>query len=200
MITKAFINEVDITKVILGQKARITLDAFPGKEFYGQVISKANIGEQVRNFDTKVFEVLVLLSSIDSLLRPAMTTGIDIVTDSLPTCLQVPLEAIQTDSVSFVFKKSKSGFVKQEVVTGPSNDLSISVAAGLEAGDEVSLNAPPEDDKIPFAYLDVTKKQTALKEVETSLAERMKAQQEIAKTIKAEASGQDSGGDFFIMF
>ena len=201
MITKAYINEVDITKVIIGQKARITLDAFPGKEFLGQVISKANIGEQVRNFDTKVFEVLVLLSSIDSLLRPAMTTGIDIVTDSLPTCMQVPLEAIQTDSVSFVYKKSKSGFVKQEVVTGPSNDLTISVAAGLAVGDELSLNAPTDADKIQFVYLDSAKKQNAVAEVEKALADRTKAQLEIARTIKAESGMQDNGDDgFFIMF
>ncbi len=201
MVTKAYINEVDITKVMLGQKARITLDAFPGKEFYGKVISKANIGEQVRNFDTKVFEVIVLLNSIDSLLRPAMTTGLDIKTDSVPNCLQVPLEAIQTDSVSFVFKKSKSGFVRQEVVIGPSNDLNISVAAGLAAGDEVSLNAPADGDKIPFVYLDSVQKQNAKAEVEKSLAERLRAQQEIAKTIKAETASQDNGGgDFFIMF
>jgi hypothetical protein len=201
MITKAYINEVDITKVILGQKARITLDAFPGKEFYGQVITKANIGEQVRNFDTKVFEVIILLSSIDSLLRPAMTTGLDIKTDSIGTCLQIPLEAIQTDSVSFVFKKSKSGFVKQEVITGPSNDLNISIAAGLAAGDEISLNAPTEPDKIQFVYLESAQKQNAIAEVEKALAERLKVQQEIAKTIKAETASQDAGGgDFFIMF
>jgi len=200
MITKAYINEVDITKVILGQKARITLDAFPGKEFYGKVISKANIGEQVRNFDTKVFEVIVLLGAIDSLLRPAMTTGLDIKTDSLPTCLQIPLEAIQTDSVSFVYKKAKSGFIKQEVVTGPSNDLNISIAAGLTAGDEISLNAPPEDDKIEFVYLEAAKKQTAMADVAQALAERLKVQQEIAKTIKAESTSQENGGDFFIMF
>lgn len=48
MITKAYINEVDITKVMPGQPAKVTLDAFPGKEFSGVVISKANIGEQVR--------------------------------------------------------------------------------------------------------------------------------------------------------
>jgi hypothetical protein len=112
MITKAYINEVDISQVMPGQTARITLDAFPGKEFSGMVVSKANVGEQVRNFDTKVFEVIVLLNSIDSLLRPAMTTGLDILVDSLPTCFQVPLEAIQTDSLSFVYKKTNSGFVK----------------------------------------------------------------------------------------
>ncbi|HJW29196.1 MAG TPA: efflux RND transporter periplasmic adaptor subunit [Saprospiraceae bacterium] len=201
MITKAYINEVDITKVMLGQKARITLDAFPGKEFYGHVISKANIGEQVRNFDTKVFEVIVLLNSIDSLLRPAMTTGLDIKTDSVPTCLQVPLEAIQTDSVSFVFKKSRSGFIRQEVVTGPSNDLNICIAAGLKAGDEVSLNAPQGADKIQFAYLDISVKQNAMAQVEKASMERLKVQQEIAKSIKAEAAAQEnSEGGFFIMF
>lgn len=102
MITKVYINEVDITKVLPGQKAKVTVDAFPGKEFTGTVLTKANIGEQVRNFDTKVFEVVVLLNSIDSLLRPAMTTGISVLVDSIPSCLQVPLEAIQVDSVSFV--------------------------------------------------------------------------------------------------
>ena len=71
-----------------------------------------------------------------------MTTGISILVDSIPTCLQVPLEAIQVDSVSFVYKKTKTGYVRQEVVTGPSNDISICIAAGLQKGDQLSLNAP----------------------------------------------------------
>jgi hypothetical protein len=200
MITKAYINEVDITKVIPGQKAKITVDAFPGKEFSGMVLTKANIGEQVRNFDTKVFEVIVLLSSIDSLLRPAMTTGISIITDSIPSCLQVPLEAIQVDSVSFVYKKTKTGFEKQEVVTGPSNDISICIATGLQKGDQVSLNAPEGADDIPFIYLDAAIKQAARTKMETELAERMKIQNEIAKTVKSDdrAQEEDSGGTIII--
>lgn len=196
MITKAYINEVDITKVIPGQKAKITVDAFPGKEFSGMVLTKANIGEQVRNFDTKVFEVIILLSSIDSLLRPAMTTGISILTDSIPTCLQVPLEAIQVDSVSFVYKKTKSGYVRQEVVTGPSNDISICIAAGLQKGEQLSLNAPETEAEIPFVYLDATQKATAKAKMESELAERMKIQNELAKTVKADDApqDQDSGG------
>ncbi len=200
MITKAYINEVDITKVIPGQKAKITVDAFPGKEFTGMILSKANIGEQVRNFDTKVFEVIVLLSSIDSLLRPAMTTGISILTDSIPTCLQVPLEAIQVDSVSFVYKKTNTGFEKQEVVTGPSNDISICIAAGLEKGEQVSLNAPETSDDIPFVYLDPAAKQSAKAKMESELAERMKIQNEVAKTVKSDdrAQEEDSGGTIII--
>ncbi|MBK8829523.1 MAG: efflux RND transporter periplasmic adaptor subunit [Saprospiraceae bacterium] len=200
MITKAYINEVDITKVIPGQKAKITVDAFPGKEFSGMILTKANIGEQVRNFDTKVFEVIILLSSIDSLLRPAMTTGISILTDSIPTCLQVPLEAIQVDSVSFVYKKTKSGYVRQEVVTGSSNDISICIAAGLQKGEQLSLNAPETEAEIPFVYLDATEKATAKAKMESELAERMKIQNELAKTVKADDApqDQDSGGTIII--
>jgi multidrug efflux pump subunit AcrA (membrane-fusion protein) len=200
MITKAYINEVDITKVLPGQKAKISIDAFPGKEFDGMVLTKANIGEQLRNFDTKVFEVILLLNSVDSLLRPAMTTGLNIRVDSIPTCLQIPLEAIQVDSVSFVFKKSKTGFLRQEVVTGPSNDLSICIAAGLEAGDQVSLNAPPDGDKLDFVYLDAAKKAAAKTKLEEELAARNKIQQEISKTIKPEDLSQDSeeGGSIII--
>ncbi|HZV69588.1 MAG TPA: efflux RND transporter periplasmic adaptor subunit [Saprospiraceae bacterium] len=201
MITKAYINEVDISQVMLGQKAKISLDAFPGKEFTGVVISKANIGEQVRNFDTKVFEVIIQLNSIDSLLRPAMTTGLDILVDSIPGCVQVPLESIQTDSISFVYMKSKSGFVKQEVVTGPSNDLNICIGAGLKTGDELSINAPANPEKLSFIYLDPADKAAATAKLEKEKADRMKIQQDVAKTIKAENLAEENGeGGMFIIF
>ena len=201
MITKAYINEVDITKVLPGQKAKVSVDAFPGKEFEGIVLTKANIGEQLRNFDTKVFEVIILLSSIDSLLRPAMTTGLNISVDSIPTCLQVPLEAIQVDSVSFVYKRTKTAYVKQEVVTGPSNDLSICIAAGLQAGDQVSLNAPGESDDLEFVYLDAAVRTTAKTKLEEEQAARNKIQQEISKTIKADNLSQDNNeGTSVIIF
>ena len=201
MITKVYINEVDITKVLPGQKAKVSIDAFPGKEFPGTVLTKANIGEQVRNFDTKVFEVVVLLESIDSLLRPAMTTGISILVDSIPNSLQVPLEAIQVDSVSFVYLKTKTGFTKQEVVTGPSNDLSICIAAGLQKGDQVSLNTPEGSDDLSFSYIDPATKESVKTKLTTELAERMRIQNERAKTVKADEMVQEQeGGTTIIIF
>ncbi len=200
MITKAYINEVDISKVMPGQKAKITIDAFPGKEFSGMVLTKANIGEQVRNFDTKVFEVIVLLNSIDSLLRPAMTTGISILVDSIPSSLQVPLEAIQVDSVSFVYRKTKGGITKQEVVTGPSNDISICIAAGLQSGDQVILNTPTNAEELGFMYLDSSAKKTAKEKVESELATRMKIQSDFSKTIKSEDRPTDDEGGTTVIF
>lgn len=202
MITKAYINEVDISKVMPGQMASVTVDAFPGKEYNGMVVSKANIGEQVRNFDTKVFEVIVFLQEQDSLLRPAMTTGIDIRVDSISTCLQVPLEAIQNDSLSFVYKKTKVGFVKQEIVTGPSNDVNMSIALGLEKGDIVSLNPPANAEDLKFVYLETGEKESVETQLASDYAARLKKQQEIAAQVKSEEFGSDddSGGGFRIFF
>jgi HlyD family secretion protein len=187
--------------VMPGQEAIVTVDAFPGKEFSGMVVSKANIGEQVRNFDTKVFEVIVYLQEQDSLLRPAMTTGIEIAVDSVPKCLQIPLEAIQNDSVTFVYKKVKGGFIKQEVVTGPSNDVNMSIALGLERGDEVSLTPPSNADQLEIQFLDVAEKSRVRSELESEYAARLKKQQDIAKQVKQEEfQSDDSGGDMIIFF
>ena len=201
MITKAYINEVDISKVLPGQNARITVDAFPGKEFTGMVVTKANIGEQVRNFDTKVFEVIVQVNEQDSLLRPAMTTGISILVDSIPSCVQVPLEAVFTDSLPYVFRKTNRGLVKQEVLTGQSNDTHISIALGLEKGDVVSLNSPATADDLEFVYLNLADKDQKRESLETLLAERTKVQQERAKKVKAsEITNDDSGGGMIFIY
>ena len=201
MITKAYINEVDISKVMPGQNAKVTVDAFPGKEFHGMVVSKANIGEQVRNYDTKVFEVIVFLQGQDSLLRPAMTTGIEITVDSIPSALQIPLEAIHSDSVSYVFKRTKTGFSKQEVVLGPSNDLSIAVALGLTEGDVVSLSAPSNADDLEIQYLDHQEKDKTKQTLESEYLARLRKQQEIASQVaQEEFQTDDSGGDMIIFF
>ena len=201
MITKAYINEVDISKVFPGQKARITVDAFAGKEFPGMVRNKANIGEQIRNFDTKVFEVIILLNGQDSLLRPAMTTGITILTDSIPTCLQVPLEAIQVDSVSYVFKAVRGGFVRQEVVTGPSNETHITIASGVDKGDIVSLSIPQGAADQELHFLDPADKQAAIAQLDRELAARMQKQQETARAIKPDdVQAEENSGGMFIIF
>jgi hypothetical protein len=155
----------------------------------------------IRNFDTKVFEVIVLLQRQDSLLRPAMTTGINILVDSIPGCLQVPLEAIQVDSISYVFKQTRNGFVRQEVVTGPSNDMNICIAAGLEEGDIVSMSVPAQGEKLRLISLDPQKKEEVTARLADELATRTKAQQEVAKTIKMEdAQSQDNSGSVYIVF
>ena len=154
MITKTYINEIDISKVKVGQKVEIGVDAFPDKKFSGKVTEVANIGEQMRGTNAKVFEVKILVNEYDSILRPAMTTKNMIVTSVIPNVMFVPIESIQrTDSVSFVYKKDGLSIVKQQVRVGATNENEIIITKGLTEGDNVYLLPPENADKLKLVKL-----------------------------------------------
>jgi hypothetical protein len=146
MISKTYVNEIDVSKVKAGQKVDILVDAFPEKKYTGSVISVANIGEQLPNADAKVFEVQIKVNGSDMILRPSMTTGNKIITKTINDVIYIPLESVQagTDSVPFVYMKNG---VKQVVVLGESNENNVIVEQGLEAGSTIYLNTPEQPEK-----------------------------------------------------
>ncbi len=120
MISKTYVNEIDISKITENQKVKIGVDAFPEKEFTGMVYEVANIGEQLPNTDAKVFEVRIELNESDTILRPSMTTSNSIVTKVYDEVLYLPLEAVRAnDSITFVYTKNRK---RQVVVLGESNE------------------------------------------------------------------------------
>ncbi|MDR2928068.1 MAG: efflux RND transporter periplasmic adaptor subunit [Cytophagaceae bacterium] len=142
MISKTFINEIDISKVKMGQNVMIGVDAFPEKKFSGKVIAVTNIGQLLPNGDTKVFEVTIKLHGADPELRPAMTTSNVITTDSMPNVLYIPLDAVfKTDSTKFVYAYKRQ-LVKQIIDTGAENANYVVVHKGLNEGEEILLNEP----------------------------------------------------------
>ena len=199
MISKAYVNEVDISKISVGQETKVTVDAFPDAEYSGTVKKVANIGEQLRNYDTKVFEVLVSVNEQDSILRPAMTTGIEIIVNEYDSVSYVPLESIYKDSVSFVYKKEGRNIVKQEVVTGPANDLNIIIAGGLQAGDEVLLTKPT-DESLKFNYYDSGKKEQALALLKQQEKERVERLEEQKKNVVDDIEKKTESSNSFIIF
>ena len=201
MISKTYVNEVDISKVQKGQDVKIKVDAFANREYAGTVIQVANVGEQLRGYDSKVFEVTVLVNEVDSILRPAMTTSNEILTYTFPDVLHIPLEALQNDTVAYVFKKADGKIVKQEVLPGESNDNEVIIEHGLEAGDEVLLTVPNDPDKIAFNPLDPNIKQEIKKKMEEAKKKRVEEALEKMKQVKDEYQPKnDAGGGSFIIF
>jgi multidrug efflux pump subunit AcrA (membrane-fusion protein) len=150
MNSKTFVNEIDISKVKKGQKAEVSIDAFPDKKFDGIVSEVANIGQQMRNSNAKVFEVIIEINGYDSVLRPAMTTKNRIITEVIDSAVFIPIECLHSnDSVSYVY----TGHRKQQVIPGKSNDNDIIILAGLEAGDEVYLIEPEGAEEWDIKYL-----------------------------------------------
>ncbi|MBW6490024.1 MAG: efflux RND transporter periplasmic adaptor subunit [Lentimicrobium sp.] len=143
MMSKTYVNEIDISKVKTGQKVQIGVDAFPEMRYTGEVTEVANIGEQMRNSNAKVFEVKIRVNEFDSILRPAMTTKNIINTSIISDVLFLPIECVHnSDSISFVYKVS--GQIKQQVKTGATNENQIIILEGLKEGDETYLS-PPEN-------------------------------------------------------
>lgn len=143
MISKTYVNEIDISKLKIGQKAEVTIDAFPERKYSGLVTEVANIGEQMQNSNAKVFEVKLKVNEFDSILRPAMTTKNVIVTSVIPKVLYLPIETVHTaDSISFVYLVNKS--IRRQVKTGQTNENQIIISQGLKKDDEVYIS-PPEN-------------------------------------------------------
>lgn len=155
MISRTFVNEVDVRKVKVDQKVNITLDAFPEKKLNGKVLSVANVGEQNPKSDAKVFEVQVQVLDKDTSLRPAMTTGNNIVVGAVDNALFIPLECIHNegDTLSYVFIKKGLSVKKKQVRIGATNENHAVVTEGLEENMEIFLTPPEKPEEIDLERL-----------------------------------------------
>jgi multidrug efflux pump subunit AcrA (membrane-fusion protein) len=149
-----YVNEIDVRKLAVGQPVLVTLDADASKKLVGKVTAVANVGEQRPNADAKVFEVKVEIERPDTTLRPGMTTANNIETLALKDVMSVPLEAVTTESgIPYVFKKSGTSAVKQEVELGALNDNDVVIQRGLDLTDHVLLSPPADKDKLKVEKL-----------------------------------------------
>jgi len=102
------VNENDITRVKVGDKASIEVDAFSDKKFRGVVTEIASsstaVGtavstsvDQVTNFSVKIRITEELAGKQQSIFRPGMSATVDIESESL-TGLAIPIQAVFTDN------------------------------------------------------------------------------------------------------
>ncbi len=135
------IREFDVHRLAAGQRAEITLDAFPDLRLAGVVDFVGNLAtDRAGAREDKHFEVRVRLDGSDPRLRPGMTAEVAIALGRAANAMLVPIEAIfERDGRRLCAVKSGGTFVDREVQVAESNDDFVAVVAGLEEGDEVSL-------------------------------------------------------------
>ena len=191
MISKTYVNEIDVSKVKAGQKVEIVVDAFPEKSYTGLVTAVANIGEQLPNADAKVFEVTIKVNESDPILRPSMTTGNKIVTKTVDNVTYVPLECVQmgADSIPFVYTKKGS---KQIVVLGEENENNVVVEQGIEDGTMIYLSTPENPEKFKLAGQDLIA--VNQERAKAKKEEERRAAEEAAKANNMQDRGFPGGG------
>jgi HlyD family secretion protein len=191
MISKTYVNEIDVSKVKPGQKVSILVDAFPERVYSGSVTLVANIGEQLPNADAKVFEVQIKVDGSDPILRPSMTTGNKIVTKTIDNVVFIPLECVQTgeDSIPIVYMKNRT---KHVVVLGESNENNVVVEQGVEPGDVLYLSTPPSPEKFRLVGEDL---KTVIKDREKAKKEEeIRLRKEAEKVLEERANMMNDGG------
>lgn len=194
MNSKTYINEIDISKVAKGQLTEIEIDAFPGKKFEGTIFEVANMGEQMRNSNAKVFEVMIHIDGFDSILRPSMTTKNRIITNIIDSVLFVPIECVSSnDSISYVYFHGK----RIQVIPGLSNESSIIIKEGLDKGDNIYLVAPSGAEEWDIVFLDdeiIEKYNVKEEKAETKTDSVEKSQKEDKMQPEGKKRGMKKGG------
>ena len=136
------VDESDIGKVYLGQTARIKVESFKDKTFYGKVTKIAPLGVEKDNVTT--FEVRVSIDNPGGELKTNMTANAEIILDEHKNVLTVPEQAVIYDknrnaSVEVPDSKQKNGRRKVAIKSGISNGTRTEVLSGLNNGETVVL-------------------------------------------------------------
>jgi len=139
---KGKVDESDIGKVYLGQPARIKVESFKDKTFYGKVTKISPMGVEKDNVTT--FEVRVSINNPGGELKAEMTANAEIILEEHKNVLQIPEGAILYDkdkqaSVEVPDSKAKDGKRKVAVNIGISNGAKTELLSGLKEGDQVVL-------------------------------------------------------------
>lgn len=131
------IDEADIGRIMVGQRATFSVDAFPGREFAGRVEQIRMAPHTLQNVVT--YTVVVSTENPDLRLLPGMTANVKIVVDEQAQALKVPNAALrfrlankERGETTAVERSTTVGAVGSgtEVAADGMNRLSHSVTAG----------------------------------------------------------------------
>lgn len=105
------LNETDIAKVHLGQKAKVTIDALDGVVLDGDVVEITTLGTVTSGVVT--YKVKVAFVPGDITILPNMSVSADITTDSKDNILYLPNQAVKHDANGYYVEENPAmkGFV-----------------------------------------------------------------------------------------
>ena len=136
------VDQADIGRVYMGQRARIVVESFKDRKFEGQVTKISPLGVEKDNVTT--FEVRVSIRNPGGQLKANMSANAEIIMEEKHNVLLVAESAILYDkdrkpSVEIPAPESKTGRDKVAVQIGISNGVKTELMAGLKEGQQVIL-------------------------------------------------------------
>lgn len=148
MTVKVQVNEVDISRIAVGQAARVTFSALPGTMLDAQVTrisTTATADPYGGSGGVVTYDVELLIPEPAPELKPGMTASVEILMQSVPDALTVPVSALMTDDgVSYyvyVMSDPETEAVERRDVSVPAQSDTTAVIEGdVSEGDLVVLD------------------------------------------------------------
>lgn len=131
-------DEVDAPKVHIGQQARVTLDALPGKSLAGRVKRVAPYVVAVEK-QARTVDVEVSLDNADDIkqLLVGYSADVEIVLDSRDNVLRIPTSTLMEGNSVLVYQPDTKKLEKRAVKVGVTNWEYTEVLNGLKQGDRI---------------------------------------------------------------
>lgn len=135
----ADVFEQDIGLVKEGAKARVSINAYPGKEFTGKV----TYVYPTLNAATRTAQARVEMANPGQLLKPGMFANVEVAVAARSNAVTVPVSAvIDSGTRQIVLIQVKEGrFEPREVKLGARSDADVEVLEGVREGEDVVVAA-----------------------------------------------------------
>lgn len=158
LMIRAQITETDYLKIKKGQRVKITGEAFPGREYFGEISNIAQVpttgatiggvsGIGTTNAPEGTYPVEIRIVSKDTVLKPGFSTSLEVVTTTKDRALVVSNEAIiEREDKKQVYIVQRNVVKIRRVRTGIEAEEKTEIVEGLTAGDRVILN--PDENKL----------------------------------------------------
>ncbi len=138
------VAEADVLRLELGQAARVTLEAVPGRGFTGRVVEIGASALPVTGSgaSAREFKVVVRLDSPDAGLRPGLTCDAEITTSQKSDVLTVPLQSV-------VLRPAADGSEQTGVfVIRDGRAVFTPVTPGIIGGLDIEVSGVPEGERL----------------------------------------------------
>jgi len=130
------LTEVDVVKVVAGQKVTMTLDAHPDKTFTGKVLAVDITGASSSGVSN--YPATIVMDATELPIYPNMSVSATIITNTVTDALIVPSAAITTSNGESTIKIMKNNLPETVTVeVGASNDTQTVIVSGINEGDTI---------------------------------------------------------------
>lgn len=137
LIVSAQFDETDIGKVRAGQKAFITLDAYPDIRLDGVVNHIAYESKIINN--VTIYDVDILMNKTPQILRSGMSVSVEVIENIVSGVITIPSDVIHySGERQFVLVRDLQGnVIERDITVGLNNEKNAEIVSGLTTEDTV---------------------------------------------------------------